>query len=135
MKSDDMDRIGEFLIRGDPGDDAGLSAIEVARMRRTILAGADREGASPRILWAAVAVTMVIAGVLFWQERPGAGRRGSGDPSTMPHVVARPSQPGRLDAIKPAHVIHFVTPSGTRVIWTLDDAMELPAQRTPGTRS
>ncbi len=130
MTTRDEERIRSFLKRGDPAAGEDPSPAEIARRRRAVIeasrAGAqDRSGVAAGLAWAAVVATAILAGALLWMERPGGGSPG---PSGASRPVAR-TDPAR--EVRPARVLHFVTPSGTRVIWTFDPDFDLHPRRTP----
>ena len=109
----DLDALNRQLRDGDPvAADAGLSSGDAARLRRLMLAAADAPRArAPRAATLALASVFTLAVVLG----VAAARKTANSP-------ARGSSTG--DVVAPARVtqVHFSTPGGTRIIWTIDPA-------------
>jgi len=131
------DEIRSFLRSGDPAASEPLDAMEVERMRLRILAESreDRErslapGRPMRAaIWAAAAVVVVIAAGIVWLGRPEPSADATGTPASA--AERNEVIPTHL---RPARTIHFVTQSGTRVIWTFDPEFDLYGTHQP-TRS
>ncbi len=114
------EEIRELLRRGDPaGDGETLAPDEIAQLRRKILAAVP--SGSPRGwrsswalgLSAAAAAAMVSLVVFLWS--PSSSLRTARSP------VESPAREGGVRTRERAvQQIQFVTPGGTRVIWTLD---------------
>jgi hypothetical protein len=114
----ELERLRRLLVEGDPlADGNAPDATELERMRRRVLAAAD---AAPRpvgvptyaLAAAAVIVLTVALGWGLWREgAPGPGPAVEG--LTEPASLELPTEHG-------ARQIHFSTPGGTRVVWTLD---------------
>jgi hypothetical protein len=117
----DMNELAARLRESDPllhEDQAALAPSEIAQMRAAVLAAADTSVAVSRRLGTfALAATFVLAVALAV-------------------IAARRSATERLIAARPDGVVaprlnvtqvHFSTPGGTRVIWTLDPSFELKA--------
>ena len=132
------DEIRSFLRSGDPAASEPLDAMQVERMRLRILAESreDRErshtpGRPVRAaIWAAAAVVVVIAAGIVWLGRPEPS---ADAPRTSPAASVGKSKVVPSD-LRPARTIHFVTQSGTRVIWTFDPEFDLYGTHQP-TRS
>jgi hypothetical protein len=95
--------------------ESGPSFDDLAAMRRTIVAAAEAAPAGaawrqPLALAAAAALLFVIGTLTFHGVAPAVRE---------PKVPPAPSAAGR-----PTQV-HFSTPGGTRIIWTLDPAFQL----------
>ena len=115
------DEIRNFLRRGDPAGDGGtLAPDEVAHLRRKILAAiptteSPRGWRPSRALGFSVAgaAAMVSLVVLLWS--PSSPLRTARHPagSPTPKLEVRTQE-------RTVQQIHFMTPGGTRVIWTLD---------------
>lgn len=130
------DAIRSLLRRGDPAGGGPLDAEDVERMRRRVLAEA-RGGTSLRsvlanfaaqgvyrraAIGAAAAVLLVATGAaIVWRGKPeSAGAVAHQPPAVSPGTGADSAvMPADL---RPARTIHFVTESGTRVIWVFEDA-------------
>lgn len=105
------DEIRKLLRRGDPaGDGETLPPDEVASLRRKILAAVPPEPSRGwRPAWAlglGVAAAAVLVSVVVFMPR------------TQPEKVL-PTQEAHTQE-RAVQQIQFVTPGGTRVIWTLD---------------
>ena len=113
-----LDELNRQLRTGDPvASDPGLSSAEAARLRRVMLAAADaREARTPRAATLALASVFTLAVVLG----VAAARK-----TAMVPDAAAGSSTG--DVTTPARVtqVHFSTPGGTRIIWTIDPAFHL----------
>jgi hypothetical protein len=105
----------QMLLRdGDPAADAQLPAADVDRMRRAVVAAAREPRSSPfpwfqPLAMAALVVIMIGAGALI------ADRAAWDD---MPPPSAAGEAPERRQ-------LQFVTPGGTRIIWTFNSEFEL----------
>ena len=128
------DAIRELLRSGDPAAEETLDAADVHRMRRRILV--EPQGRSPvaslRAAFAAgIAVVVLVAAVAVWRGRTASPPEAA---DSSPAVTA-PAGGGQGDVmpagVRPARTIHFVTPSGTRVIWKLDPNFTLYPERQP----
>ena len=80
-------------------------------------------------IWAAAAVVVVIAAGIVWLGRPEPSADATGTPAS----AAERNEVIPTD-LRPARTIHFVTQSGTRVIWTFDPEFDLYGTHQP-TRS
>jgi len=113
-----LDELNRQLRAGDPvASDPGLSSAEAARLRRAMLAAADaREARAPR------AATLALASVLTFAVVLGvvAARK----TATVPDAVAG-SSTGDVTTAARVTQVHFSTPGGTRIIWTIDPAFHL----------
>jgi len=103
--------------------DPALSREDVARMRRTVVDAAQgpRDGAGlhwRKMLPIAAAVALIAAGGVDAARR--ASRR-------TPISVSQVSSPAPAAATKTQ--LHFSTPGGTRIIWTIDPAFQLTEKR------
>ena len=106
-------------IRTEPA----LAPADVSAMRRAMLEAvpAPRPAASrwPRAL-AIAAAALLIAGAAI-----DSGRRSS--PAQLEPIPAAGS--GAAAAVSGKTQLHFATPGGTRIIWTLDPAFQLTEKR------
>ena len=113
-----MKEVGDLLREGDPiSREGGISAADVSRMRRAIVAAArDRESATnlwwpkPMIVAATVAVTLM-AGVLVGRLLPARDVAIVGGADDVSLDSARPIERRQLQ---------FASPGGTRIIWVFD---------------
>ena len=112
-----MNDIKNLLRDADPVPrEPGLSPDTVAGLRRAVLAAAHPTPVRP-ILWArqlAVAgclTAMVLAGVVAAHRVPSAVR-------DVPRQATASASRQRTQ-------VHFSTPGGTRIIWTLDPGFQL----------
>jgi hypothetical protein len=112
-----MKHITHLLRDADPvSHEPGLAPEAVAELRRTILAAAHAAPVRP-VLWgrqfamAACLTVMVLAGLVAAHRVPPAVRE-------VPRPTAASASNQRTQ-------IHFSTPGGTRIIWTLDPAFQL----------
>ena len=112
-----MNTLKNRLLDADPVPrEPGLSPDTVAGLRRAVIAAAH---AAPvrQIFWgrqlamAACLTVMVLTGVFAARRVPPAVRDGSGP-------LATPVSEERTQ-------VHFSTPGGTRIIWTLDPGFQL----------
>ena len=110
-----LEQLNRQLRDGDPvAGDPGLSSTDAARVRRGMLAAADsREVRVPR------AGTLALAGVFTLAVMFGvAAARKTG---SMP-AAGGGSSSGDIAAPARVTQVHFSTPGGTRIIWTIDPA-------------
>jgi hypothetical protein len=106
------------LREADPvAREPGLSPQAAADLRRAILAAAHAATIHP-VLWgrqlaiAACLTVMVLAGVVVAHRVPSAIRE------DVPQPAASAGSDQRTQ-------VHFSTPGGTRIVWTLDPAFQL----------
>jgi len=111
-----MNHLNKLLREADPvSREPGLSAGDVAALRRAMLAAAD---AAPvhRGLWgrqlamAACLTVIVLVGLVAAHRVPPAVR-------DVPTAASSASDQRTQ--------IHFSTPGGTRIVWTLDPGFQL----------
>lgn len=111
----DHDAVGRHLREMDPlKHESGLSNDAITAMRRRTIAAANSApssaGQSPATMALAIVLTAVVTfGVVA--ARKSAEDRAAGAASAAPAL--RPTQ------------LHFATPGGTRIIWTLDPSFKL----------
>jgi hypothetical protein len=112
-----MKDLRALLRDADPvGHEAGLPRDTVAELRRAMLAAADTE-AVRSVLWhrqlalAACLTLMVLVGLVAAHRVPPAVR-------DVPVEAASMAADQRTQ-------IHFSTPGGTRIVWTLDPGFQL----------
>ena len=119
------DEIRQLLRRGDPaGDGETLAPDEVARLRRKILAEIPSERPRGwRPAWAlglSVAAAAVLVSIVVFIWTPSSplrtDRRPVGSHTSATDLTTR----GVRTQERAVQQIQFVTPGGTRVIWTLD---------------
>ncbi len=123
-RDDRAERLREILRRGDPGaSGAGPTREEIARMRQAILRGAETRRAPAagfRLAAAgALAALLLVGGLALWKIDPGRPPGPGAEPAARPAGETRRSETGPPER-KGVRVIHFVTPGGTRVVWSLD---------------
>jgi hypothetical protein len=112
---------GARLREADPvGREPGLSPEALADMRRNVVATARRHEhrvvSRPRVFAIAATAALVAVATVAIVRRPDAGRVAPVAPSTVSDQ-GRPTQ------------VHFSTPGGTRIIWTIDPAFHLGGTR------
>jgi len=96
--------------------ESGVSPEAVAELRRAVLAAAHAAPVRP-ILWsrqlavAACLAVIVLTGVIAAHRVPSAAR-------DVPRPTAAHASGQRTQ-------IHFSTPGGTRIVWTLDPGFQL----------
>ena len=114
----DLDELNRQLRAADPVvSDPGLASAEAARMRRVMLAAAEarprRASRAATLALASVFTLAVVFGVAAARKTAtmstAAGGSSGGDVSTPARVTQ----------------VHFSTPGGTRIIWTIDPAFQL----------
>ena len=116
-----MKDVGRWLESADPlRNEPPLSATEVQRMRRLVVAAADgppaRDSVSRQWVAAAVVVAFVTAfAVGRWN--PSTSHRSETAPATVASIDASISTPRQLQ---------FVTAGGTRVIWVFNPEFNAP---------
>jgi hypothetical protein len=105
-----------LLLDADPvSREPGLSSVAVANLRRAVLAAAHAAPVRP-VFWgrqlamAACLTVMVLAGIVMAHRVP-------------PAVRDVPNPPASSSAQRTQ--VHFSTPGGTRIIWTLDPGFQL----------
>jgi hypothetical protein len=111
-----MNNLKDLLRDADPVPrEPGLSSDALADLRRAMLAAAHAEPVRP-VFWlrqltmAACLTVLVLAGlVAAYRVQPAA----RDVPTPASSASAQPTQ------------IHFSTPGGTRIIWTLDPGFQL----------
>ncbi len=115
------DEIRNFLRRGDPaGDGETLDPDEVAHLRRKILDAiptteSPRGWRPSRALGFSVAGAAAMVSLVVFLWSPSSSLRTARSP------VESPAREGGVRTRERAvQQIQFVTPGGTRVIWTLD---------------
>jgi hypothetical protein len=110
-----LDELNRQLRAGDPvATDPGLSSAEAAHLRRVMLAAADSQPArAPRIAMLALASVFTLA-VVFGVA---AARKTGTVPAAGPA-----SSTGDIAMSARVTQVHFSTPGGTRIIWTIDPA-------------
>ena len=103
------------LREGDPlRDEPGLTTSEIAQMRAMTLVAAHRANAIlPRFGRLALAASFVLAVALGVAAAHRAATERLAAPIDSADTRTRITQ------------VHFATPGGTRVIWTLDPSFEL----------
>lgn len=112
-----MSNLKNRLRDADPlSREAGLSPDDVARMRRVVVTAAHAAPIRPmawgrQVAMAACLTVMVLTGLIAAHRVPAAVRD---DPA--PTAGAASGQPTQ---------VHFSTPGGTRIIWTLDPGFQL----------
>jgi hypothetical protein len=128
-RDDRNERLRAILRRGDPGaSDAGPSREEIAWMRQTVLRGAETSrapGAGFRLAaGGALAALVLMAGLALWRSDPGRPAGSGADRAVRSAGPTRRSEadPAERRAVR---VIHFVTPGGTRVVWSLDPEFDV----------
>jgi hypothetical protein len=111
-----MNNLNDLLRDGDPvRREPGLSPEAVADLRRAMLAAAHAEPVRP-VFWvrqltmAACLTVFVLAGLVAAYRVQPAVRE---IPDPAPSASAQRTQ------------IHFSTPGGTRIIWTLDPGFQI----------
>lgn len=120
-----MTDICDRLRDSDPVlEDPALSREDVAGMRQRVLA-AVREPRADAEPWMAWNRTLAIAAALALIAGAGidTARRAA---HTENRAVLVPSRPA---AAAPKTQLHFSTPGGTRIIWTIDPAFQLTEQQ------
>jgi len=109
--------LNTLLRDADPvSREPGLSPDAVADLRRAVLAAAHAAPDRPmpwgrQLAMAACLTAMVLTGLVAAHRVPSAVRDG-------------PSPPAAVASDQPTQV-HFSTPGGTRIIWTLDPGFQL----------
>jgi len=115
-----VDDLMRALREADPvAHEPGLSGDDADRMRRAIVAAADRQPSAaagwpgPRMLVATIVLTVfagVIVGTRFPRSRPQGGpqRAAAAVSTNTPASAAARRQ------------LQFATPGGTRIIWVFD---------------
>lgn len=113
-----LDDLNRQLRAADPvGTDPGLSSVDAARLRRVMLAAADApEARAPRAATLALVSVFTLAVVLG----VAAARKNA----TTPDADAG-SSGGEVTPLARVTQVHFSTPGGTRIIWTIDPAFQL----------
>jgi hypothetical protein len=112
-----MRDVGDLLREGDPiAREGGMSAGDISRMRRAVVAAADHESAMtawwPRpILVAATVAVTIVAGVIV-------GRRLPSHDAAIADLAREPSS--RTAASAERRQLQFASPGGTRIIWVFD---------------
>jgi hypothetical protein len=96
--------------------EGGLEPEAVSRMRGAVVAAAraaDRRSAlvSRQLAMAACLTAMVVTGVMAARRVPDAASRAGAGP--VPPLADQRTQ------------VHFSTPGGTRIVWTLDPGFQL----------
>ena len=116
-----MTDIRDRLRDADPLlDDPELSADDVAAMRRTVVAAVQPGRGGVRLWPRSLAIAAVLA--LITVAGIDSARR-SARPRELPAPAAAESGgTGRTQ-------LHFSTPGGTRIIWTIDPAFHLTEKR------
>jgi hypothetical protein len=111
-----MNNLNNLLRDADPvSHEPGLSGDAVADLRRTVLAAAHAAPVRP-VFWgrqltmAACLTAMVLTGLIAAHRVPPAVRD---VPSPASSASAQRTQ------------VHFATPGGTRIVWTLDPEFQL----------
>jgi hypothetical protein len=130
------DAIRDFLRRGDPAAGEPLEPTEAGRMRARILAEAGGDPAPSHAsgrparaaLWAAACAVLLLVAAVVWRGRQEPAPVAESSVPSAAAVDAGDVVPANL---RPARTIHFVTPSGTRVIWTLDPNFNLYPDEGP----
>jgi uracil-DNA glycosylase len=114
-----MKDLKTLLRDADPvAREGGLEPDAVSRMRVAVVAvarAADRRSTlvSRQLAMAACLTAMVLTGVVAARRVPDAANRGVTRVAMSPSATDRRTQ------------IHFSTPGGTRIVWTLDPAFQL----------
>lgn len=121
-----MTDIRDRLRDSDPVlEEPGLPTDELAAMRRLVLDAVcePRGAAAPWMEWkrtlAIAAALALIAGAGIDTARRAA--------QSENRAVLLPSRPAAAAA--PKTQVHFSTPGGTRIIWTIDPAFQLTEQQ------
>src|SRR4051812_47869960 len=112
-----MNDLKTVLRDGDPvSREGGMEPDAVSRMRGAVVAvarAADRRPAlvSKQVAMAACLTAMVITGVIGARRVPDASRAANSSP--IPGAGDQRTQ------------VHFSTPGGTRIVWTLDPSFQI----------
>jgi hypothetical protein len=113
------DTLNKLLQAADPlAREEGLSAIEAQTIRQTVVLAAV-ETMRPGWLPGSFAVAASVAGALLVGVLAGVRAPG---PAQTPQPVA---------AVHEQRQLQFETPGGTRVVWVLNPALDLPKDRQP----
>jgi len=118
-----MTNLKTLLRDADPlAREGGLESEAVSRMRGAVVAAAraaDRRSAlvSRQLAMAACLTAMVITGVVAARRVPEASRAGAQAPLPPGAAAAQRTQ------------VHFSTPGGTRIVWTLDPSFQIKETR------
>jgi hypothetical protein len=106
----------QTLLRdGDPAADAQLPAADVDRMRRVVVAAAREPRPSPFPWYQPLAMAALV--VIMIGLGAAVGHRADWD-------VPRPSAAGLHEEAE-RRQLQFVTPGGTRIIWTFNSEFDL----------
>ena len=118
-----MTEIHDWLREADPvPDERGMSAEEIAAMRRRVVAAAR----TPRGAVVEWKRTLAIAAAVALMA--GAGIDTARRTARQVAVPARDAAPAALAAAGRTQ-LQFSTPGGTRIIWTIDPAFQLTEKR------
>jgi hypothetical protein len=117
-----MTDLRDRLRDADPlSAEPALLPEEITAMRRTILQAVPPADVAPlrwkRALAIAAAALIAVAGI-------DTSRRAS-----TPQPRTEPPRSPVVSAANPRTQLHFSTPGGTRIIWTLDPAFQLTEKR------
>jgi hypothetical protein len=114
-----MNDLKTLLRDADPvAREGGLEPEAVSRMRGAVVAAtraADRRSTlvSRQLAMAACLTAMVLTGVVAAHRVPDAANRAGAHAPAPPSATDQRTQ------------IHFSTPGGTRIVWTLDPGFQL----------
>lgn len=114
-----MKDLKTLLRDGDPiAREGGLEPETVSQMRGAVVAAAcaaDRRSTlvSRQLAMAACLTAMVLTGVMAARRVPDAANRAGAHVPIAPAATDRRTQ------------VHFSTPGGTRIVWTLDPGFQL----------
>jgi hypothetical protein len=119
-----MTDIRDRLRAADPLlTDPALSVDDVARMRRTVLDAVVQPPHDARLHWKKV-LPIAAAVALIAGAGVDAARRASRQAAIPAPLVSSP-----VTAEGAKRQLHFSTPGGTRIIWTIDPAFHLTENR------
>jgi hypothetical protein len=112
-----MTDVGKWLRAADPlAHEPELSHVEVAAMRRAVIAAVDRQRAAAppwpsALLVATTIAATLVAGVTIGRRFPPRDQETAGPGGAMPDVEGRQQ-------------LQFATRGGTRVIWIFDSEFQ-----------
>lgn len=107
--------IREALRRWDPASKQELSPFERERIRRSVLNG----GRSTPVLVARIAAAVAI---VAFAGLAGLAIRDAHSPALPPSGISVPAEESTNEQ---KLQIHYATPGGTRIVWTMDPAFSL----------
>jgi hypothetical protein len=111
-----MTDVGRWLRAADPlAHEPGLSHLQVAAMRRAVIAAAERHHAAaawPSALMVATAIAAtLVAGVTIGRRFPPGGQETAGFGGAVPDVAG-------------TRQLQYATRGGTRIIWVFDSEFQ-----------